>query len=42
MPRIPEPEIERLKGEVSVERLVQASGIELKKSGKDWLGRWPC
>jgi DNA primase len=41
MPRIPEPEIERLKTEVSVERLVQASGIELKKSGKDWLGRCP-
>jgi DNA primase len=41
MPRIPEPEIERLKSEVSVERLVAASGIELKKSGKDWLGRCP-
>ncbi len=41
MPRIPESEIERLKSEVSVERLVAASGIELKKSGKDWLGRCP-
>jgi hypothetical protein len=41
MPRIPEPEIERLKGEVSVERLVASSGIELKKSGKDWLARCP-
>jgi len=41
MPRIPEPEIERLKSEVSVERLVESSGIELKKSGKDWLGRCP-
>jgi len=41
MPRIPEPEIERLKSEVSVEHLVEASGIELKKSGKDWLGRCP-
>ena len=41
MLRIPEPEIERLKSEVSVERLVAASGIELKKSGKDWLGRCP-
>jgi DNA primase len=41
MPHIPEAEIERLKSEVSVERLVQASGIELKKSGKDWLGRCP-
>jgi len=40
-PRIPEPGIERLKSKVSVERLVEASGIELKKSGKDWLGRCP-
>ena len=39
MARIPEPELERLKNEVSVERLVEASGIELKHSGKDWLGR---
>lgn len=41
MARIPETEIERLKNEVSVERLVEASGIELKKSGKDLLGRCP-
>jgi len=41
MARIPEQEIERLKNEVSVERLVEASGIELKKSGKDLLGRCP-
>ncbi len=41
MARIPETELERLKNEVSVERLVEASGIELKHSGKDWLGRCP-
>jgi DNA primase len=41
MARIPEAEIERLKNEISVERLVEASGIELKRSGKDWLGRCP-
>ena len=41
MARIPEQEIERLKNEVSVERLVEASGIELKRGGKDWLGRCP-
>src|SRR5882724_3569446 len=41
MARIPEQEIERLKNEVSVERLVEASGILLKKSGKDLLGRCP-
>ena len=41
MPRIPDNEIERLKNEVSVERLVEASGVELKKAGKDMLGRCP-
>ena len=41
MARIPEAEIERLKNEVSVERLVEAAGIALAKSGKDRLGRCP-
>ena len=41
MARIPETEIERLKNEVSVERLVEASGVELKRGGKDMLGRCP-
>jgi DNA primase catalytic core len=41
MARIPEQDIERLKAEVSVERLVEASGIELKRGGKDLLGRCP-
>lgn len=41
MARIPEDQIERLKSEVSVERLVEASGVALKKSGKDLLGRCP-
>lgn len=41
MPRIPDTEIERLKNEVSVERLVEASGIELKRGGKDLVGRCP-
>jgi DNA primase len=41
MARIPEAEIEQLKSEVSVERLVEASGIELRKSGKDRVGRCP-
>lgn len=41
MARIPEAEIERLKNEVGVERLVETSGIELKKAGKDLLGRCP-
>lgn len=33
MPRIPEPELERLKTEVCLERLVSARGIALKKRG---------
>ena len=41
MARIPETEIERLKSEVGIERLIEASGIELKKGGKDLLGRCP-
>ena len=41
MARIPNDELERLKDEVSVERLVESSGIELKKSGKDKVGRCP-
>ncbi len=41
MARIPETEIERLKEAVPMERLVEASGIELKKGGKDLLGRCP-
>jgi len=41
MARIPEAEIERLKSEVAVERLVEASGVELKRAGKDLLGRCP-
>jgi DNA primase catalytic core len=41
MARIPDTEIERLKNEVSVERLIESSGIELKKSGKDLAGKCP-
>jgi DNA primase len=41
MARIPDTELERLKSEVSVERLVEASGVELKRGGKDMLGRCP-
>ena len=33
MARTPETGIERLKNEVSVERLIESSGIVLKKSG---------
>lgn len=41
MARIPEAEIQRLKDEVSVAHLAQASNLELKKSGKDFTARCP-
>jgi DNA primase len=41
MARIPESDIERLKDEVSVARLVESAGIALKKSGKDLIGTCP-
>jgi DNA primase catalytic core len=41
MSRVPDPEIQRLKEEVSVERLVEGAGIVLRKSGKDRMGRCP-
>jgi DNA primase catalytic core len=41
MARIPQAEIERLKSEVAVERLVEASGVALRRGGKDLLGRCP-
>ena len=41
MARIPESELERLKAEVSVQRLAEASGLVLKKSGKDFVSCCP-
>jgi DNA primase catalytic core len=41
MARIPEPEIARLKTEVSLERLVEASGLALAKRGADLVARCP-
>ena len=41
MARIPEAEIERLKSELSVQRLVESAGIALTRHGADWLGRCP-
>ncbi len=41
MARIPEQEIERLKQEVSLERLVESQGIKLKRTGKDLIGSCP-
>jgi DNA primase catalytic core len=41
MPRIPDGELERVKSAVSLERLCQGYGIELKPQGKDLIGRCP-
>src|SRR5579859_6719494 len=41
MARIPDAEIERLRKEASVARLVEASGVALEQRGKDWAGRCP-
>jgi len=41
MARIPELEIERLKTEVSLVRLVEASGLTLEKRGADLVARCP-
>ena len=39
MPRIPDSELERLKQEVSLLRLIQSQGHSLAKRGKDWVMR---
>lgn len=41
MARIPDDEIQRLKSEISVERLVTSFGVELKRHGAELLGRCP-
>lgn len=41
MARFTDAELERLKTEMSLVRLVEAAGVGLKKHGKDWLGRCP-
>ncbi len=41
MARIPEEEIERLKREVSLERLAEARGIKLRRHGADLIGLCP-
>ncbi len=41
MARIPPDELERLKAGVSVERLIEASGVALRSVGKDLHGRCP-
>jgi len=41
MARIPEAEIERLKAEISLERLAEARGVQLKRHGADLMGLCP-
>jgi DNA primase catalytic core len=41
MARIPDSEIERLKEEVSLQRLVELAGVELRHQGKDLVGCCP-
>jgi DNA primase catalytic core len=41
MARIPEEEIERLKREISLQRLAEAKGVKLKKHGENLLGLCP-
>lgn len=39
--RIPDEVLGRLKAEVSVQRLVEGVGVELRRRGKDLVGRCP-
>jgi DNA primase len=41
MARIPEQVVERLKAEISVQRLAEARGVTFKKHGNDLIGRCP-
>ncbi len=41
MARIPEQEVERLKRDISVERLAEARGIKLTRHGADLIGKCP-
>lgn len=41
MARIPDQEVQRLKDDISVQRLIETSGVELRKSGKDLSGKCP-
>lgn len=41
MPRIPDVKLERLKKDVSLERLVEQAGVKLKRHGKDLIGLCP-
>ena len=41
MARLPDEVVERIKREISVERLAEARGIKLRRSGKELIGLCP-
>jgi DNA primase catalytic core len=41
MARIPDTEVQRLKDEIAVQRLIESAGVALKKVGKDLAGQCP-
>lgn len=41
MPRIPDELVERVKREISLPRVVEASGVALSRRGKEWVGVCP-
>lgn len=41
MARIPESEVQRLKEQIAVQRLIESAGVELKRVGKDLSGQCP-
>ncbi len=41
MARIPDTELDTLKRDISLERLIESAGIELKRQGKDLIARCP-
>ena len=41
MPRIPDTEIERLKSEISLQRLAESQGIQITRHGADLIGLCP-
>ena len=41
MARIPDTEVQRLKDEIVVQRLVESAGVVLKRTGKNLSGQCP-
>ena len=41
MPRIPDDTLNRLKNDISIQRLAEGQGIDLKRHGQDLIGLCP-